>query len=44
MRRCRKVCVGAEKKEVISNGNHILLVMSFEDITDKMVERFMEMK
>ncbi len=38
------VCVGAEKKEVVSNGNHILLVMSFEDITDKVVERFMEMK
>ncbi len=38
------ICVGAEKKEVVSNGNHILLVMSFEDITDTMVERFMEMK
>ncbi len=38
------VCVGAEKVEVVSNGNHILLVMSFEDITDAMVERFMKMK
>ncbi len=38
------ICVGAEKKEVVSNGNHILLVMSFEDITDTMVERFMGMK
>ncbi len=34
------VCVGAEKKEVIAHGNTILLVMSFNDITDKMVENF----
>ncbi len=34
------VCVGAEKKEVIAHGNTILLVMSFTDITDKMVENF----
>ncbi len=34
------ICVGAEKSEVISHGNTILLVMSFEDITDKMVENF----
>ncbi len=38
------VCVGAEKVEVISKGNTILLVMSFEDITDKIVENFKNIK
>ncbi len=38
------ICVGAEKTAVVSNGNLILLVMSFEEITDTMVDRFTNMK
>ncbi len=34
------VCVGAEKKTVVANGNTVLLVMSFENITDKVVNNF----
>ncbi len=34
------VCVGAEKTAVVANGNTILLVMSYEDITDKVVSNF----
>ncbi len=38
------VCVGAEKVEVVSKGNVIMLVMSFEDITNKLVENFNAIK
>ncbi len=38
------ICVGAEKTEAVSNGNLILFVMSFEDITNTMVDRFKNMK
>ncbi len=38
------ICVSAEKVEVVSNGNLILLVMSYQDVADTMVERFKSMK
>ncbi len=38
------ICVAAEKTEVVSNGNLILLVMSFEDIADTIVDQFKSMK
>lgn len=34
------VCVEAEKTAVVAHGNTILLVMSFNDITDAMVKNF----
>ncbi len=38
------VCVGAEKVEVVSKGNVILLVMSYEDIVKQCVENFNNIK
>ncbi len=34
------ICVGAEKVKVVAHGNTILLVMSFEDLTDKIADNF----
>ena len=34
------ICVEAEKSEVLVKGNTILLIMSFADVTDPIVENF----